>query len=145
MRIKLLEVVHYQPDGVSASGSGWDAIGHRFPDWASIQSAIRQLDRNEHAFIWLHITQPVDGDVPENALCIMGGRGEYSLFLSRDSGEVYYCDESRVEASVRIWESDQGSVTTERNLCNHLPTVLLVAKHFAESGELLPEVRWEEW
>lgn len=144
MLVEVLEVVHYPPGGASASGSGWDAVEYRHPDWAAIETAVRRLDRNEYPFVWLHTAEPVDGDVPENALCIMGGRGEYSLFLSRDSGEVHYYDETRGDAPVRIWQSDQGSVTTERNLCNDLPTVLRVARHFAGTGELLPEVGWEE-
>ncbi|VTR91512.1 unnamed protein product [Gemmata massiliana] len=74
----------------------------------------------------------------------MGGRGEYSLLLSRDSGEAHYYDETRGDAPVRIWESDQGSVTTERNLCNDLPAVLRVVRYFAGTGKLLPEVGWEK-
>src|SRR5262245_54390519 len=90
MRVVLLDVLPYPPDG-----SHWRAIETPGPDWPAIEAAIRRLDRDEWPFLWLHTAPPVEGEMPENALCIMGGRGEYSLFLCKDGGEIHYEDASR--------------------------------------------------
>jgi hypothetical protein len=75
----------------------------------------------------------------------MGGRGEYTLFWSEDTDEVHYEDASRGNSTVRIWESDQGSVVEERSLCNDLERVLAIARHFADRAELDPNVTWVRW
>ena len=140
MRVVLLDQMHYPPDG-----SHWHTIETPKPTWPAIESAIRRLDRDEWPYVWLHTTEPVEGEMPENGLCIMGGRGEYSLFLWKDGRETHYLDESRGETPIRIWESDQGSVQREKDLCNDLVLVLTIARHFAESAELHAGARWEEW
>jgi hypothetical protein len=133
MRVVLLEVVHYPPDG-----SHWHAVETPDPDWPAIEAAVRRLDRDEWPFLWLHTVPPVEGEMPENGLCVMGGRGEYSLFLSGDGGEVHYEDASRGSTQVRIWESDQGSEVEERSLCNDLGRVLAIARHFAAGPSCTP-------
>jgi hypothetical protein len=140
MRVVLLEVTHYPPPG-----SSWHVIETPDPDWPTIDAAVRQLDRNEWPFVWLHTLPPVEGEMPIHGLCVMGGRGEYALFQSEDGGEVRYDDAGRGRATVRIWESDQGSVVEERSLCNDLGRVLAIARHFAERAELHPSAAWVEW
>src|SRR5947209_6084357 len=98
MRVKVLEAIHYPPDS-----SHWEALEMRDPDWASIETAIRRLERNEWPYVWLHTAEPVEGETPENALAIMGGRGEYSLFLLKGGADSYFCDQSRGEALIRVW------------------------------------------
>jgi hypothetical protein len=140
MQVVLLDVMYYPPDG-----SHCRAIEAPNPDWSAIEAAIRRLDRHEWPLLWLHTVPPVEGEMPENGLCVMGGRGEYSLFLSKDGGEVHYEDASRGRSPVRIWESDQGSVAEDRSLCNDLERVLAFARHFAERAELDPGATWVEW
>src|SRR5262249_41755890 len=127
MRVVLLEVMHYPPDG-----SHWQALETPDPDWPEIEAAIQRLDRDEWPFLWLHTVPRVEGEMPEKGLCVMGGRGEYSLFLSKDDDEVHYDDASRSRTPVRIWESDQGSVVEERSLCSDLGRVLALVRYFAE-------------
>lgn len=138
MWVILLDEMHYPP-----GGSHWHTVQTPKPSWRAIEAAIRRLDRDEWPYIWLHTAEPVEGEMPENGLCIMGGRGEYSLFLWKDGGEIHYLDASRSDAPIRIWESDQGSVRRERHLCNDLSLVLTIARRFAESAELHSAVRWE--
>lgn len=140
MRVSLLEVMHY-PSG----GAHWHTVETPEPDWPAIEAAVRRLDRGEWPFLWLHTVQPVEGEMPENGLCVMGGRGEYSLFLSKDGGETHYEDGNRSRSPVRIWESDQGSVTEERALCNDIERVLVIARYFVERAELHPDSAWVEW
>lgn len=140
MWVVLLEVMHYPPNN-----SHWHAIETPYPDWPAIEAAIRQLDRDEWPFVWLHTVAPLEGEMPENGLCVMGGRGEYSLFLSKDGGEIHFEEASRGRAPVRIWESDQGSVVEERSLCHDLGRVLSIARYFAERAELHPSASWAEW
>jgi hypothetical protein len=141
MRVELLDVVHYPRPGWMP----WHTIETPNPDWPAIEAAIRRLDRREWPFVTLHTVAPVDGKVPIHALTVMGGRGEYTLFLSEGDDEVYYEDAARGRSPVRIWESDQGSVVEERSLCDDLERVLAIARHFAERAELDPSVTWVRW
>jgi hypothetical protein len=141
MQVALLDVMHYPRPGWMP----WHTIETPNPDWPTIEAAIRQLDRLEWPFVTLHAVAPVDGKVPINALTVMGGRGEYTLFWSEDTDEVHYEDASRGHSTVRIWESDQGSVVEERSLCNDLERVLAIVRHFAERAELDPSVTWVRW
>jgi hypothetical protein len=138
--VQALEVIHYPPDG-----SRWRSIKTRNPDWAAIETAIRRLDRDEWPYLWLHTAEPVEWEMPENALSVMGGRGEYSLALCKDGDELHYMDESRAATTIRIWESDQGAWQPERFLCNDLDRVLFLVQYFTERAELHPDARWVAW
>src|SRR5262249_16277924 len=81
MQVELLDVMHYPRPGWMP----WHTIETPNPDWPTIEAAIRQLDRLEWPFVTLHAVAPVDGKVPINALTVMGGRGEYTLFWSEDT------------------------------------------------------------
>jgi hypothetical protein len=135
-----LEILHYPPDG-----SAWRREISRMPDIAAIEAAVRRLDRDEWPYVWLHTTGPLDGAMSDNSLCIMGGRGEYNICLWKDGDEIHYLDNTRGEAPIRIWESDQGSFITEKNLCNDVSRVLQITAHFCVSGKLDPSVKWEKW
>ncbi len=140
MRVTLLEATHYPPDG-----SPWRTVDTPSPFWPAIEAAIRRLDRDEWPIIWLHTQPPEEGEMPENALGIVGGRGEYSIFLSRDGDEIHFEDPSRSSRVVQVWESDQGSFVPERSLCSDLGLVLGIARYFAENAELDPRVIWRAW
>ena len=139
MQVMLLEVMHYPPNGAD-----WHTIETPDPDWSAIEATIRRLDRDEWPFLWLHTVPAVENEMPENGLCVMGGRGEYSLFLFKHGAELRYQDTSRGRTPVRIWESDQGSLVEERFLCNDLGRVLAIVRHFAELAELHPGAAWAE-
>lgn len=136
MPAKALEIIHYPTDG-----SEWQQEFTYQPDAAII---VYRLDRDEWPYFWLHTIDPVDGDMPVNGLCVMGGRGEYSAFLWKNGKETHYLELVRGNMPIRIWESDQGSIRQEKNLCNDRSRVLRIAVHFAETGELDPAVPWEE-
>jgi hypothetical protein len=139
--VRNLVSIHYPP-----AGWRWEAIDTPGPTWPDIEQAIRRLDRKEWPIIHLHTCEHVPGREPENMLSVIGGRGEYSLlFMPKTGPEVHYCDESRGDAVIRVWESDQGSLVIERHLCNQLSKVLSIVKHFFENGELDPSVRWEAY
>ena len=139
MRVMLLDQMHYPPDG-----SHWQALESPDPDWPMIEVAIRRLDRFEWPYLWLHTAPPVEGEMPENGLCIMGGRGEFTLFLSRSCGDAHYEDAARGSKPIPIWESDQGSMVEERSLCNDIERVLVIAQYFAAHAELDPSATWVE-
>jgi hypothetical protein len=71
MQVVLLEEMHYPTDG-----SHGQSVQTPNPSRQTIKAAIHRLDRDEWPYLWLHVTQPVKGQIPENGLCIMGGRGE---------------------------------------------------------------------
>jgi hypothetical protein len=86
-RIAALEITRYPPNG-SVSGLGYDIISHENPSWETIEAAIRRLDRDEFPFVWLHPITPSTDEFPENALQVVGGRGEWALTAIRDGFEV---------------------------------------------------------
>lgn len=137
MALDLLDATEYP----SHDGS-WRTIPTPHPDWPTVEEAIRRLDRYRWPFVWLHTVPPVYGEIPENALNVMGGRGEYYLSLSKDGGETAYVDVARGDAVIQIWESDQGSTMPEYLPCNDLERVLGIARFFAEQGELDPNAEW---
>ena len=138
MSIKLLEMIYYPSDG-----SRWQSHETPNPDWLTIESAIKRLDRKEWPFLFLHLVEPIEGSIA-NALNIMGGRGEYCLVLWQTEVYFHYFDESRSNDLVQIWESDLGFETIEKELCNDLSLVLIIARHFASSGELYSGIRWKK-
>jgi len=139
MPVKVMEVIHYPSDG-----SMWKSIQTRNPTLKAIDAAVRRLDRDEWPFLWLHTGEPADIDLLEGSLNVMGGRGEYAISFFKRGGETNYRDESRNDKLIRIWESDQGSIQSEKNLCSDLALVLRIAKHFAKTGKLYDGVGWKE-
>lgn len=144
MLIRVLEVIHYPPEGVTAAGESWESIYRREPEWRTIETAIRQLDRDVYPFLWLHIDAPTEFDEPSHSLNVMGGRGEYAISAFRRGAILYYFDGKRDDSTIRIWESDQGSIVRRKDLCHDFALVLEIARYFAETGELYPHVNWCE-
>ena len=140
MRVVLLDAIHHPP-----GERHWHCVETPAPDWPAIEAAIRRLDRTEWPFVWLHTVEPVDMDLPDNALCVMGGRGEYLVSLARDDTEVLYDDPARGDELVPVWPSDQRGMPERRSCCPDIERVLLIARHFAEHAELHPSASWVEW
>jgi hypothetical protein len=139
MRVVLLDSIHHPPGEPT-----WHLVETPSPDWPTIEAAIRRLDRKEWPFVWLHTVEPVDEDLPDNALRVMGGYGEYLVSLARDGGEIFYDDPTRGEETVAVWEHDQSGMPAKRSCCSDIERVLLIARHFAEFGELHPSASWVE-
>lgn len=139
MRAKWLEAMRYPP-----GEAPWHSIMTPEPDWPAIEAAIRRLDRDEWPWVSLHTNAPIEDEVPENGLCIMGGRGEYRLFLTRGGKIIEYHDAARSHKRIRYWESDQGDDAQERDLCNDFGRVLAIARYFVEQAELDPGATWVE-
>lgn len=140
MKIVLLEVIHYPP-----RNAPYRVIDTPDPEWPAIEAAIRRLDRDEWPHVHLHAVMPVEGREAIDDLTVMGGRGEYSVFRCHGTDEIHYEDASRGKATIRIWESDQGSVLEERSLCNDVERVLAIARYYAERAELHPDATWVRW
>ena len=138
-KICVLEVIRYPPD------SEWKSTEIDNPRWEDIEESVRQLDRDEWPFLFLHTSSPVEGEMPENGLCIMGGRGEYSVYLTDEAGtEIRFEDTSRDDEPIQVWESDQGSIRPRNRLCNDVDIVLAIAKFFSEEAKLHPDFSWRE-
>ena len=139
MVVILLEAIHYPPR------EDWHSIKTESPKWRDIKSAISRLDRDEWPFVWLHTELPIEFEMPENMLCVMGGRGEYAITLYRNGDEIDFFDSSRKNEReiIRIWESDQGSERWPKNLCNDLALTHSLVKTFCQTGELDSNYRWQ--
>ena len=141
LRAKFLRAEVYGPDG-------WDPRPERTrrPSWVQIEQAIRRLDRFQHPWIWLFLTEEEteeEAEEPEECLTVMGGRGVYFLDLNAGEHEhltLLYPDAPHEE--VEVWESDQGLSVSLREVTSDIDLVLRVAKHFADTGEPLPGAPW---
>lgn len=136
MAVTFLEVFHYPP------GEDWRSVKIENPDLEQIELSIDRLDRKEWPFVWLHTESPIEGEMPNNMLCVMGGRDEYSLVLTLDGDEIEFTDPSRNQNTVRIWESDQGAERSSSQLCNDKIVVLQIVKLFCESNKLDTRFEW---
>jgi hypothetical protein len=142
MLVNELEIIVYPKRGP------WRSEITEKPTWKQIENGIRRLDRHAYPFLNLFLP-PRKFEMELRCLNIIGGVGEYGIltFDSKHRQLQWYCDESRPDGPelVEIWTSDQGAEFEERYLCNDLRVVLRVAKQFANTGELDPCVRWEDW
>jgi hypothetical protein len=142
MLVRLLEVVHYSPSGLTQNGTRWEIIASPNPDWEEIVAAIDRLDRNVFPMVWLQIGEHVEWDEPQLALNVLGGRGEFALCIFHKGHHIYFRDLSRGKNVIQIWESDQGSQAQERELRNDRTTLLHIVRHFAETGAPYPGAQW---
>jgi hypothetical protein len=137
MKVGLLQVTIYQDDGWT-----WRTERFRNPRWDDIDAAIRRLDRFHYPFVWLFR----DADIEEDALpefSVMGGKGEFYMDSYADGFGYHYCDPSRGDDLIEIWESDQGYTPEKKYCCPSLDIVLRVTHYFAEHGALDPSVLWQ--
>lgn len=139
MPVVLLDAIHHPPGGWN-----WHNVGTPAPDWPAIEAAIRRLDRTEWPVVWLHTVEPVDMGPPDNALCVIGGCGEYLVSLARDDAEVLYDDPARGDELVPVWPGIPQGMEKRRSCCPDIERVLLIARHFAERAELHPSALWVE-
>ncbi|MEM7455417.1 MAG: Imm1 family immunity protein [Planctomycetota bacterium] len=139
MVVTLLEAIQYPPR------RNWISLKTESPKWRDIKCAVTRLNRDEWPYVWLHTEPPPDDDMPNNMLCVMGGRGEYALTYYSDGDETEYFDPSRKKDAelLRIWESDQGSERFPRNLCNDLKLTHEIVKHFVKTGQLDDQHQWQ--
>lgn len=140
-RVKFLRAEVYGPDG-------WNPRPERIrnPSWHQIEQAILRLDRFRYPWVWLFLTEAEtkpDEEELQECLTIMGGREAY--FLELNAGEhdqltLLYPDAP--QETVEVWESDQGMSVSAREVTADIDLVLRVAKHFAATGEPLPDAPW---
>jgi hypothetical protein len=122
--IKLLTEVEYFRDQ-----RPW--VEHRTasPTWHDVEAAVRRMDNYCFPFVQLY---PTEHDEAEDTLYIIGGGGRYAM--SDMMGVWQYVDETRGDAPVHLWESDQGYECRECNISTDIAKVLRIAKHFYETG-----------
>jgi hypothetical protein len=78
-------------------------------------------------------------------MSILGGKRGYAISVADSAGGWNnYCDPSHAGGEVPVWTSDQGYYPSERFVTYDLDLVIKIARHYAESGQCLPSVEWEE-
>jgi len=147
MRIHKLEVVRYPtpPRDSTQSRFGPQSTSILSPKVSDLETAIRRLDRDEWPYVWLHTSEPLKDEFPNNMLEVMGGRGEFAITLYKDGDEICYVDDSRRNQGdyIEIWESDQGRDVIPWGLCNDLATVLDIVGYFNGHSALSPKYTWK--
>lgn len=142
MLVQTLEIIHYPASGITESGGSWESIYQHDPNWNDIERALRRLDRNVYPFVWLHISEIIDFDMPEHALNVLGGSGEYAIHIELPQNQLDYVDDARGDNIIDVWVSDQGYSTAEKNLCRDFELLLEIVKHFAETGKPYDKAVW---
>ena len=140
-RVKFMRAEVYGPDG-------WNPRPERIPNpsWRQIEQAILRLDRFRYPWIWLFLTEAEtepDEEELQECLTIMGGRRAY--YLEPNAGEhdqLTLLYPHAPQEAVEVWESDQGLSVSSREVTADIDLVLRVAKHFAATGEPLPDAPW---
>jgi immunity protein Imm1 of predicted polymorphic toxin system len=137
LAIRILEVTRYP-----AGGQGYTTRSTPNPTWNQVETAIRALDHHSLPFIFIGLRDACRG---EDCLSVLGGPRGYAISAAdSDGGWMQYCDPSHSGGEVPVWTSDQGYYPPARFVTYDLELVLRVARHYAESGELDPSVKWEE-
>jgi len=84
LRIKVLEVTRYSPDGRYTTHS---TPG---PNWTEVETAIRALDHHQLPFIFIGLREQCRG---EDCLSVLGGRNGYAISAADSvGGWLQYCD-----------------------------------------------------
>lgn len=140
MFVKSLHVTEYD-----ATGFNRRLVVTNDPTWEQIEAAIRRLDRFRFPYVWLYPVADADPrDVP--AFEVMGGKRAYVVcgnvggyfqrrFLNPDAED---------DEEVQVWRSDQGCEQPAKHVLRDLETVLRVTRHFCETGEYDPSIRWDD-
>jgi hypothetical protein len=138
MPVKCLTCVVY-----AESGKDWYFEKTFNPTWDEIVASIGRLDKFRYPWVWLFT-----GDETEEAsvdcLTVMGGEGVFWIGLSVGKyDQLRLFDFANGTHEVQVWTSDQGFGDQERHVTYDSDFVLRIAKHFAKTGEPLPEAIWE--
>ena len=119
------------------------AVDIPMPTWAQIEGTIRELDPFHHPWCWLFIGAGHD-DPTDNCMTVMGGDGIYWLALSAGKyDQLRLFNPEKSDREVDVWTSDQGFADHEFHTTTDIELVIRVVRHFAETGEPLPENIWE--
>lgn len=111
------------------------------PSWAAIESAVQHLDRCFFPFVWLYSDPNArEDDIPQ--LEVMGGDGAYVVIVRAAGKELCLRNPSGGPELVHVWLSDQGASVPASQVCESLPEVMRVVRHFYLHGEAAPEAVW---
>jgi hypothetical protein len=138
MPIRCLTAVHYDD-------TGWNWVLNKTPnpEWESVVTATRRLDKFQYPWIWLFIGDN-DEDSTLDCLTVVGGDGVYWVGLSAGvHDQLRLFDPEKSNREVELWTSDQGFADYEFHTTNDIEIVLQIARHFAETGQPLPSATWE--
>jgi hypothetical protein len=108
------------------------------PSWIEIERAIRTLDGKEHTSVMIRKDE-------ETYMSIGGGPNAYTLtaLFENQRGPYYLLDQSRRNGDVLLVVGGQ-SIDVPAKMVVPLGMVLIVAKSFAERGELQEGMSWQE-
>jgi hypothetical protein len=117
------------------------------PSWRQIALAIRRLDRRYFHRVNLVLADDAEGN-PQGNLAIEGGAGKYhvrGILAGQRNTRSYHDPAKRGRGHTRYWEwgDNSGCSLEEEHLCDDVQLVLRIARHFAEHGALLPDVKWK--
>jgi len=65
-------------------------------------------------FLMAAYSEPVEYDLPNHALNVLEGLGEYAIHIEMPNRQLEYLDELRGETGIDILVSDQGAGALER-------------------------------
>jgi hypothetical protein len=136
MKVQVAKIVEY-----ATSSGPWKTHRLDHPPFEDIESALRRLDGNLHPSLALFLgdSPPADG-VPDFE--VLGGHCGYYVQAPAGGTTCSYYDARATAALIPVWISDQGVRLPAQRVCPDLGLVISAARHFCETGELLPTFPW---
>jgi hypothetical protein len=131
--------VHQLQTVIYPDGSDWQATIMKHPTSKEIESAVRNLDRIRHPFIFLF----QDADAVADAIpdfTVMGGQGAFAF----GTQDLFFYDESQPGEEIQLWMSDQGASFPKWHVCNNVDVVVSATRIFAETGMCDSTLTWKQ-
>jgi hypothetical protein len=109
------------------------------PDWAEIETAIKQLDGKKFTLVTLNV-----GDEVPSMTIGGGANGIYVVHVTFDNSAFYsLLNPSGTERKISLIVGAQRGEFEEKE-CVSLDMVLRVAKHFYETGQMDKNLSWDK-
>ena len=136
MKVQSAQIIKY-----ATSSGPWTADRLAIPTFAEIEAALRRLDGDLFPSVSLYFdSDPAEDSMPD--FDILGGNEGFYVEATVDGTRYCYFDGSAPDVRVAVWLSDQGAEFSARRVCPKLEAVIAAAKHFCETGQLLPSFPW---
>jgi hypothetical protein len=118
------------------------------PTWSRVEAALRRLDGGEYAGVVLHLNYGQPHEPATQYLSVCGGAIGFAIaYHVEGCADLHWTRPDAVVAGpdVGVVRRDQGVWVPECHVCLDFEVVVAAARHFCETAEPHPELRWERF